>query len=696
MPEELSIVVKGVDKYSATVKEMAKVTVSFCSSQEKMNEVLDKLGDAQRSLRKELDASKETLKALKKQFKETGDAALETQIADEQGKFDNIRRNLRLVNKEARAAETQMQRTGEVFSGLSNRSYGSGIANAVKGATKQLAMQMGGQILQQGLNAVTGSAFGDDMGSMISGAIGSAATGASLGMTYGLPGAAIGAALGGVAGVASGYIQNWEKRDNYFKSYYNGIIDQQTQAQEATIQSGSSIAGERERKKLAFSTLLRGEKTDPETYLNEVKKKAVDSIFTYDEITDYAKSLIKPFGAGGSLDVLQKLSDASAALSLSSGDTKVLIDGLSRMKLTNKTTQEYLNYFSERGIDVYEALGKWGSAGEVSQKVSAGEISGSDAAEEILKYLEGQYGGLSEAMANTYDGLKDNLGDIQANIDEAYGSGYNETRKEGMEAQKKAYEGKLGDELQELGKISGSLAGYRENLQEQYTREALGAVLRGARTTLYDEENTKKLEKMGRQYEGLSKEYEKTEDPEIGRKMENLRDQAEALAQNAFDSSEWSKKELSAEEENTKAIRALTASFDGWSAKYHAEQEGTKGQANVWMGTGKGSTSPVAASGYAATEGGARTMTGGPASSYAANGSHAAGLNRVPFDGYRAILHEGERVLTAQEARQADQGGGVTVNVTMNGATFREEADIQRFAKELGDQIALKRRAGLM
>ena len=33
------------------------------------------------------------------------------------------------------------------------------------------------------------------------------------------------------------------------------------------------------------------------------------------------------------------------------------------------------------------------------------------------------------------------------------------------------------------------------------------------------------------------------------------------------------------------------------------------------------------------------------------NGSHANGLSYVPFDGYIAELHKGERVLTADEAR---------------------------------------------
>lgn len=42
-------------------------------------------------------------------------------------------------------------------------------------------------------------------------------------------------------------------------------------------------------------------------------------------------------------------------------------------------------------------------------------------------------------------------------------------------------------------------------------------------------------------------------------------------------------------------------------------------------------------------------------SKMSANGSHATGLEYVPFDGYRAILHKGERVLTAEQAKEADK-----------------------------------------
>jgi|GEM_PF-621800 len=50
------------------------------------------------------------------------------------------------------------------------------------------------------------------------------------------------------------------------------------------------------------------------------------------------------------------------------------------------------------------------------------------------------------------------------------------------------------------------------------------------------------------------------------------------------------------------------------------------------------------------------------------DGSHADGLNYVPYDGYIAELHKGERVLTKEENRNINKGGShISINLTVNG-----------------------------
>ena len=79
-------------------------------------------------------------------------------------------------------------------------------------------------------------------------------------------------------------------------------------------------------------------------------------------------------------------------------------------------------------------------------------------------------------------------------------------------------------------------------------------------------------------------------------------------------------------------------------------------------------------------------------------GSHAAGLGRVPYDNYAALLHEGERVLTASQARELDRGGsggGVTVNLS-GSWTVRSEEDAEDLAEILVRKIELAQKAGVI
>lgn len=71
------------------------------------------------------------------------------------------------------------------------------------------------------------------------------------------------------------------------------------------------------------------------------------------------------------------------------------------------------------------------------------------------------------------------------------------------------------------------------------------------------------------------------------------------------------------------------------------------------------------------------------------DGKHSGGLINVPFEGYRAELHKGERVLTRGQADEyrRNEGRG-DVNITIN-ATIREESDIEKLAGVLARRLAM-------
>lgn len=74
---------------------------------------------------------------------------------------------------------------------------------------------------------------------------------------------------------------------------------------------------------------------------------------------------------------------------------------------------------------------------------------------------------------------------------------------------------------------------------------------------------------------------------------------------------------------------------------------------------------------------------------------HRIGLNEVPYDGYQAVLHKGERVLTAAEVNQMNAGNGAqptqSMTVNFNGSySFMDKKQIDYFMKQA--ETMIKRR----
>lgn len=77
------------------------------------------------------------------------------------------------------------------------------------------------------------------------------------------------------------------------------------------------------------------------------------------------------------------------------------------------------------------------------------------------------------------------------------------------------------------------------------------------------------------------------------------------------------------------------------------------------------------------------------------DGSHAGGMDYVPYNNYVANLHRGEMVLTADEADEYRKGtaktaGGMTINIDINGIQF---SDVNSMAHALANQISYELQA---
>ena len=68
-------------------------------------------------------------------------------------------------------------------------------------------------------------------------------------------------------------------------------------------------------------------------------------------------------------------------------------------------------------------------------------------------------------------------------------------------------------------------------------------------------------------------------------------------------------------------------------------------------------------------------------------GNNAFGSGRIARDGTVRTLHQGEKVLTKQEANRYEKGTNTGVNITINGLTVREESDINKIASQLLKKI---------
>ena len=275
---------------------------------------------------------------------------------------------------------------------------------------------------------------------------------------------------------------------------------------------------------------------------------------------------------------------------------------------------------------------------------------------------------------------------VQGKLDAAGGEGYYAERNQGIAEQITAYGGELGEALAEANRAIGAGRAAMENLADSYTQEALSAVLTGSETSLqWSDDNAQRLQELGALYQEAMADYE-AGNTEAGALVETYIEEARALAEAQYDSSEAALGVAEAEKDLITSINENTAALQGWRGDYDVNQSLTKGRGASLLSKNNHPDNPGSIDYNADQDPNLTTST--------MKNVHpqAVGIDYVPYDNFPALLHQGERVQTAVEARSERRSPAITI--TGNSFSIREDADVDRVASALLQKIELAERRG--
>lgn len=290
------------------------------------------------------------------------------------------------------------------------------------------------------------------------------------------------------------------------------------------------------------------------------------------------------------------------------------------------------------------------------------------------------------AAQETWGQPEAELNAVQGKLDAAGGEGYYAERNQGIAEQITAYGGELGEALAEANRAIGAGRAAMENLADSYTQEALSAVLTGSGTSLqWSDDNAQRLQELGTLYQEAMADYE-AGNTEAGALVETYIEEARALAEAQYDSSEAALGVAEAEKDLITSINENTAALRGWQGDYDINQALTKGRAVSLLPESNLPNNPGSIDYNADQDPNLTTSTMKNVH------SQAVGIDYVPYDNFPALLHQGERVQTAVEARSQRRVPAITI--TGNSFSIREDADVDRVASALLQKIELAERRG--
>lgn len=672
MAKDISIVFKAVDNLTNSVQQMRSSTKGLSKDISDYKKIQDEAFKNRAEVKLETSKAKQALKELEKAVKDGKDGA--EQAYQEQQKYveqlGQAYKNLGKTIGEASREERKL--TDNIARNASTESINKkGIGNTMSQLSKAGLINMAGNSASNFAGTFVTSALGSNAGGAVNNILSGAASGAAMGSIIPGIGTAVGAGIGAVSGVINTATQRLEKKDDIFKDEVKSTYDLLKQNSQADLTQGIASYSQREKDLISFETLLGG-KENSTKFINDAQKFGQETPFETKDILNTSKKLMT-FGYKQEdiIPLMRKIGDAGSALGMSNEDMGWVATSLGRMKVTNKASLEFLNPLLERGIPVYDYLAKslHKSKEDVMQMLNDGIIPGAKASEAIAHYMGKAFSGNMEKQSKTYAGMMSNLDEHKENINMAQGEGYETKRKQGLEGELDFYD-RYNDKLKQASKETGAWKAHLDNLKEQKVNLSVANMMDSKEYNEADEAHKGMLIEKAKadgmmQYKG-TEEYQahmKAEMDLVAGIQAGVSPQYVELGSSMADafSKGFGERAIPAVQGILSEITSMLESTGGATTKQ--DNTSTSG-IDAWAGNkiewAKNSIGNL--------------FTG-----------HAVGMDYVPYNGYPALLHEGEKVLTKSQANTDNAPQGIVIN--MNN-TVREDADIQRITQALVSELA--------
>ena len=659
---DVSIVFKASDKLSDSLRQMRKGVKSLETDVEHYKKLQQRVFEEKAQVKLDITQAKQNMKELEKAVRNGSegarDAFLEQQTALES--LNDEYKRLSNLQSEVLRGEKEIQTT---MSRNSNANAGSGVGAGLMGAAGMMK-----SLAKAGLGSMLGGAVGDLMGGMatsafgstVGGAIGSiggnALSGAAMGSIAGPIGTAVGAAVGGLTGAIKSLSDHQNQIDSLYRQEVQSLYNDSITDMENRISNGSSIAAEREMYQRGFETTL-GKEAGDKLYA-DIKEFGDKTAYDTTTMLGKGKEMLA-YGIEGKnvMELMGIIGDiAGGNTNNFSGLSYAISQSLAAGKLNAQDKNQMVNY----GLNPLEFVAKDQgiSVAEATKLMSDGKITADmlmDAMRLAVSEGERFFNG-TNALSDTYEAMSGQLESAWNNLEAAAGEKYNAVRKDGMTKEIETLTGENADKMKKAYEMVGA---YEAEMENRHQQNIINSMENAAK--LIEEQGLTDIEAEKVMWEAKTQaeiDYKNSE--EYQKKLQAEKSLVANIQSSLTESGEYVKFGQAMADQFSKGWQSGRLSNATSDVRAQISKEGVSGYINS-----------IFANAYKGTPGGVSSSR-----------KHAAGLKRVPYDGYVAELHEGESVLTRVEADKRS-GGSVTIAKLADQIVVREEADIDKIARAL-------------